>query len=334
MEITFFHRKNLSDKSSSIDILFDRVSKELSNTYSIKKQIAPYYSQGIMKRIGIAVDAYFHQSDINHITGDIHFIAMMLKKSKTILTVHDCNSILNSSGLKKLILKYFWFTLPAKRVSYITTVSQKTKHELLEIINFEEDKIIVIPNCISNDFIFIQKSFNNTKPTILNIGTGTNKNLLRLCQALETIACKLMIVGSPSKEQIEMLAECNINYEVFVNLDEAEILDLYRKSDILTFASTYEGFGMPIIEAQAIGTPVVTSNIEPMNTVADKGACLVDPYDYLSIRHGIEKIIADSNYRNQLISYGLINAKRYAPKIISEQYAALYERVYCEYMSE
>jgi glycosyltransferase involved in cell wall biosynthesis len=97
--------------------------------------------------------------------------------------------------------------------------------------------------------------------------------------------------------------------------------------DLLVFASTFEGFGLPIVEAQATGRPVVTSNIMSMPEVAGDAACLVDPFNVSSIREGVLKVINDSDYRNALVKAGFENVKRFQPEQIARQYAELYHEL-------
>jgi glycosyltransferase involved in cell wall biosynthesis len=103
------------------------------------------------------------------------------------------------------------------------------------------------------------------------------------------------------------------------------MIQKYVECDIMTFVSTYEGFGMPILEAQSTGRVVITSNISSMPEVAGLGAHLVDPMDVTSIRNGIVKLINNSTYRNELIANGYENIKRYNPDLI----ASMYEDIYC-----
>jgi len=96
---------------------------------------------------------------------------------------------------------------------------------------------------------------------------------------------------------------------------------------MLVFASTYEGFGLPIVEAQATGRPVVTSNILSMPEVAGGAACLVDPFNVASIREGIAKVIQDSSYREYLVRLGFENVKRFQPENIAKNYLDIYTNI-------
>ncbi len=86
---------------------------------------------------------------------------------------------------------------------------------------------------------------------------------------------------------------------------------------MLVFVSTYEGFGLPILEAQAMGRPVVTSNIMSMPEVAGDGACLVDPCDVTILHQVLLRVINDSSYRNTLVRNGFENVKRFRSKKIA-----------------
>lgn len=96
---------------------------------------------------------------------------------------------------------------------------------------------------------------------------------------------------------------------------------------MVMFVSTFEGFGLPVIEAQGTGRPLITSNIQPMKEVAGDAAYFADPFDTSSIRNGVLKIIHDQHYRQSLIEKGLMNVKRFAPEKIAMQYQELYKKV-------
>jgi len=124
------------------------------------------------------------------------------------------------------------------------------------------------------------------------------------------------------------LQKNNIDYETSVHISEEELIQKYIDADIVAFVSTYEGFGMPILEAQTVGRPVLTSNISPMFEVAgEDGACFVDPYSVEDIRHGFKKMIADESVRREIIAFGLENIKKYDPSHVAEMYSSLYKMV-------
>ena len=103
------------------------------------------------------------------------------------------------------------------------------------------------------------------------------------------------------------------------------MIELYGQCDIVTFVSLYEGFGMPVLEGQVIGRPVVTSNISPMTEVGGAGACYVDPTDIDDIRRGILRVWQDETYRNKLLRAGRANAQLYSIERVTARYVALYE---------
>jgi glycosyltransferase involved in cell wall biosynthesis len=101
----------------------------------------------------------------------------------------------------------------------------------------------------------------------------------------------------------------------------------YREADMVTLISTKEGFGLPIVEAQATGRSVVTSSTSSMPEVAGEGAILVDPYSSRSIRDGIKTVIENSEYREAIIRKGFENIGRFSPEKIASQYASLYRKL-------
>lgn len=328
MKVVFFQRKPVPNKNFSIEILFNQIRANLpSNIIAIKEE-AKYYSKGVFKRIYIAIDAISKQGDVNHITGDINFISLFLKKKKTIITFMDLRVLKHSNPLSRFILGFFWVKLPAIRSGYITTISEATKTTLLDYIKLDESKVRVMYIPVANLLEYSAKQFKSDEVIILQIGTKKNKNILRLIEAIKDIDCKLDIVGELDQEQLNKLKVNNINYTNSVGISNEQLKQKYIDSDILAFVSTHEGFGMPIVEAQIVGRPVITSNLLSMPEVAGSGAHIVNPYNVNEIRSGILKIINDREYRELIVVNGRINAERFSVKKIANQYADLYKEVY------
>ncbi|QHT65760.1 glycosyltransferase family 4 protein [Rhodocytophaga rosea] len=325
--VIFFQRKPRTYGNFSIEILFEAIRSKLPPFIHSKTVISKYESNGLWKRIYNTIEAYFRQGDINHVTGDVHFLTFLLKKKKTILTIHDCGFMNHPSRVARQILKLFWLKFPIARSELITVVSQATKDDILKHISCNPKKIVVIPNFILPGFNLFPKEFNSKQPRLLHIGTAPNKNLERLIEAIQGIDCQLDIIGKLNERQFKLLNNYNIQYTNYYNLTELEIIQRYHQCDILTFVSTFEGFGVPILEAQAIERAVITSSISSMPEVAGDGACLVDPYNVIDIRQGILRIIKDEEYRNQIIYKGKENVKHFKLEVIIKQYVNLYEQL-------
>jgi glycosyltransferase involved in cell wall biosynthesis len=328
LRVIYFTRKQRYLGNFSIETYFEQVRQNLPQPFTPVLCTMPYQSNGLLRRIANSLYCIFKQGDINHITGDIHYVAAFLKKRKTVLTILDCGMLHETKGIKNKIFKFFWFTIPIKKCNYITAISNATKHDIIDLTNCDPAKIHVMYVCINNSFKRISKSFNADEPRILQLGTAANKNINRLIPALRNIKCKLVIIGKLSEENRNLLKDNNVESEIYdYRLSEKEVIEQYTKSDILSFVSILEGFGMPIIEANAIGRVVVTSNITSMPEVAGNAAHYVDPFSIQDINNGFLKVINDHNYRETLIEKGYENGARFSPKTIAHQYAALYYKM-------
>ncbi len=264
---------------------------------------------------------------VNQITGDVHFLALGLPGRNTILTVHDCGLLHRSRGWKRWVLRLFWFTWPISRCRIVTTISESTRRELIELAGAPPAKVRVIHDCVSSDFVPEPAAFNRSCPRILLIGVAPNKNLERIAAALAGLSCTVELIGQPSPAQVAAFTRYDIRLQPLGNCDNQAVLGAYRRCDLVLFASTHEGFGLPILEAQATGRPVVTSNCSSMPEVAGDSACLVDPFSPPSIRAGVERVIGDDGYRATLLRRGAENVRRFQPARIAADYAALYREI-------
>lgn len=325
MKVVFFNRKPRALGNFSVESYFKQIRENLPQTFEAINLEMPFESNGLWRRLANAIYCMFHQGDINHITGDIHYVGILLRKKKTLLTYLDCGMLHQSAGLKFKILKLFWFTLPIKRATHLTAISTATKEDILHFIPCDPDKVSIIYVSIHERFQPYPKVFNQQQPRILHVGTAPNKNLERLIPALIGIPCKLVIVGKLSETTKNFIQDNDINAECIERrLSDEEMLYQYLQCDILSMVSTIEGFGMPIVEANAVGRAVITSNTSSMPEIARDAALLVDPYDITAIREGFINLIENSKLREILIQNGFQNHRRFQPNLLSQQYAELY----------
>jgi glycosyltransferase involved in cell wall biosynthesis len=324
--ITFVFRKR-SPTLFSIEKLFDALYLHLEKSDAhLKRLELPHISTGI---VSVLRNAWFvarrRRTKIVHITGDVHYAALLSPFTKTIVTIHDCVVLQRGTGFKRLILWILWFGLPVRLASVIVVISEQTKSELLRTVKVPERKIKVIPNFVDPAFVFSERRFSAERPRILHIGTTPNKNLPRVVAALRGVSCVLVIVGQLPQSIMSDLRECGVDHENFVGIDHAAMTRLYRDADIISFPSTYEGFGMPILEGQAVGRAVLTSDLEPMRGVAGRGgALLVDPQSVGAIREGFLALMRDDLLRARLIAAGRANCRRFTLESVAASYLALY----------
>lgn len=268
-----------------------------------------------------------HVGEVNHITGEVHYLAMALPRRGLVLTIHDTGDTNAFSGWKKRAFDYLWFTGPIKRAQAVTFISESSRVATERLIGRKIPNAVVIPDPVSPAFQFEPKEFPQRTPRILCLGTKVNKNLERLAEALRGMDVELRLIGEPTDQQAKAFRENNISLSMARNLSANEVAQEYRDADIVSLVSTFEGFGLPIVEGQAMGRVVVTSNIDPMSDTAGGAACLVDPLDILSIRAGFERVISNADARAELIEKGRVNAQRFSAETIAGQYAMLYRRL-------
>jgi glycosyltransferase involved in cell wall biosynthesis len=324
-KLLFVERKQTA--SVSIERVFRQIAKDLTDTFDVEFQQLPY-GYGIAAIIKNLLFFRPRPADIYHVTGDIHYIALRLPGRKTVLTIHDLVFLRGRTGFRRWLLKNLFLSAPAKRVAKLTTISESTGAEIAREMPEIKGRVEVITNPLFDGFdAEPQKPFDGDKPVILQIGTAPNKNLETLVAALRGFRCQLRIIGNPSEEIKRRLSADQTEFTVTFGLDELEIVDEYRNADIVTICSTYEGFGLPIIEAQAMRKPVITSHIPPMEDVAGDGAVLVNPNDPKAIRAAIEKIRDDELFRRIVIESGVENVKRFDSRSIARECEAVYREL-------
>lgn len=326
--MSLIHHQRLPGPSHvSIERLFDGIRKNLPERWMPEVAVCPQPSRGMFPRIANMWAAKQRAGAINHILGDVHYLAMALPRKGLILTIHDCATLSRLRGLPRHVFRQAWFASPMARAQVVTTISETMRWELRDWLGALADDVRVIPNCVREEFTPNPRAFNETSPVILQVGTGWNKNVIRIAEALRDTPCRLDIVGKLSESQRLSINATGIKYRELGRISDAEVLAAYQCCDMVVFASLYEGFGLPILEAQATGRPVITSNFGAMAEAAGDGALLIDPHDVRAIREAVIGLRDNSELRATLVAAGFENLKGYRVEAIAGTYAALYDEV-------
>lgn len=329
MKVLWVHRKQRVSGNFSIESSFQAIKEFIRKEVTLFEWFSPFYSNGLLMRLRSVFDLRKNQNaDIYHITGDVHFLVWACKKKRTVLTIHDCGFLSHPNPILRALYKYFWLIGPVKRATVVTCVSKATKNEILHHTNVLPGKLRIVPTIVDHRWIKSEKPFNQSSPVILQVGTKPNKNVNRLIEAIAGLKVRLWLVGELSNQQEMLLEKNGIEFENFYNLSFERLQELYQQCDVVAFCSTYEGFGMPIVEANITGRVVVSSNCSSMPEVAGNAAHLVNPLFVQSIKAGIEKVINDTSYRQTLIENGYLNANRFSTKTVTDQYLAIYRELY------
>lgn len=308
----------------SIEKVFALIAANVGDTIAIRKIFLPYHTTSMRNIVRNLLFARKQQADVYHVTGDIHYAVLLLPAKRTMLTIHDCVFMNQNTGIKRWVLQQLFLRWPVKRSAVVTTISEQSKQDIVRYSGCNPDKVIVIPNPVDDRLPFHPKPFNAQVPVLLFIGTSPNKNLTRVIQSVTGLPCILDIVGKISPADAHLLESTGVQFRESFQLSDEEMASKYLAADALLFPSTYEGFGLPIVEANRVGLPVITSNLSPMKEVAADSAVLVDPLSVASIREGTQRVISDPRLREQLVRNGLRNVSKYQPTAIAHHYADLY----------
>jgi glycosyltransferase involved in cell wall biosynthesis len=189
----------------------------------------------------------------------------------------------------------------ARAADRVLAVSEFTKREAVELLGVPENRVTVIGNAV--DPLFVPDGPAAEGDYVLAVGTlEPRKNLRRIAEAADRVGVELRVVGARGWGGVEAPGWLG-------EVADDELAALYRGAQALVFPSLYEGFGIPVLEAMASGTPVVTSRGGATEEVAGEAAMVVDPLDVADIAAGIEEAVAR---RDELRRRGLARASAYS----------------------
>lgn len=276
-----------------------------------------------------------------------------LPNTKTILTVHDLSYVRAPETATPVLKRYLDQVVPwsVRRATHVIADSQATKDDLISLYGTPSEKISVLLSGVDPRFRRVedaaaiesvrQKYQIPPNDYIFSIGTvQPRKNYARLVEALHQLgdefgSVHMVIAGgkgwleSPLYQTIAALGmQDRVHLVGFV--DDEDIPALYSGAILTAYPSLYEGFGFPIVESMACGTPVLTSNVSSMPEVAGEAALQVPPFEVAAIAEGLRQLLTQPDLRQSLVEQGYQRAKLFTWEGAARQLKSLYEQVLTE----
>jgi len=237
-----------------------------------------------------------------------------------IFIIHDLNHIDRSenSNLMKKIYYYFIMRRACHKAFRVLTVSEFSRQRIISWAHVPDDRVVNIGNGVDASYCPNVIPCTPGYPYLLCVGNRkAHKNEARVLDAFVKSEIdsdiRLVFTGNPSEELMNMCKKLNIcDRIIFIgHINEKDMPGLYRGAIALVFPSLYEGFGLPVVEAMACGTPVITSKTTSLPEVAGDAALLVEPTSIDEIMIAIEQVCKDTSLRQELSEKGLKRVKMF-----------------------
>lgn len=303
-------------------------------------------------RLGLFSRVYTpEQTDVMHWT---YPFPLHLAGARNVYTMHDLVPLrLPYASADKKRYYYKLMRAVARRADRIVTVSEASRNDIIRFFPAAESRIVNtyqavrVPDAVRDESepdlaAAIGSIFNLPyKGYFLFFGAiEPKKNVHRLIEAYLSLATKtpLVIVGRRvwgSDDELRLLQRDEVQplKAVFKNIRRIDylprslLLRLVRGAKAVTFPSLYEGFGLPVLEAMSLGTPVLTSNVSSLPEVGGDAALYVDPYNSRSIMAGLAALDSDAALRQRLSAAGRVQAERFSVARYQERLTRLYEEL-------
>ncbi len=251
------------------------------------------------------------------------YVGSILSSQKQIITVHDCFAWVfpKQIGILRSFYWKFFIPLSLKRAKAIIAVSNNTKSDLIRFLNIDGNNIFVIHESGENIISFkTKKQIQLSNRYFHCVGFFKDiKNPYKIIEAYiqyrkrSVSPCELLLIGNNNNKvgkKINQMIQMTEGIRVIGFVDNNSLSQVYANSNGLLFISLYEGFGIPILEAQHLECPVVTSNISSMPEISGSSAILVNPFNVKEITEAMLKL-DQPDIRKTLISNGRENIVRF-----------------------
>ena len=245
-----------------------------------------------------------------------------LSVSRQVVTIHDLAPLLHPEWFTLAYAGWYRWLIPrlCKRVCRIIAVSEFIKRQLVEVCGIPESRIVVVPNGVNHCEPRRLGSSDSKVPYFLYVGSlEPRKNLKRLLEAWKISGVyrdfRLYIVGAVGNRSVfrELHLPVDLPNVAFLGYVRDELLDeFYHNAWALVYPSLYEGFGLPVLEAMARGTPVITSRATACEEVAGEAALLVDPTNIESMAEGLKLMAYSTSLRSELAMRAVKRAKGFS----------------------
>ena len=266
-----------------------------------------------------------------------------------VLTLYDMSLFLHArtQPLKSRLLIRGLVPLVARRAAAVVTPTESERADIIRVLGLPPDRVQVVSGGVEPAFRLIdtpdgvdrvRRRYRLDRPFILSVGTlEPRKNLGRLTRAFGQLRAQgrreeLVLAGRGGwgrDEARQVADELGIaaNVRALGYVPQSDLPALYALARAVAFPSLYEGFGFPMVEAMACGTPVLTSNRSAMAEVGRDAALLIDPTDVRSIADGLGALLDDEPLRDRLRAAGLRRAASLRWPTVAERTVAVYDRV-------
>jgi glycosyltransferase involved in cell wall biosynthesis len=275
------------------------------------------------------------------------FVLPPVRRARTVLTIHDLSFLRLPDCSSPALLSYLLDAVPRSvaRADLILADSFSTQQDLIELMAVPAERIRVIYPAVDATFsrsdtaqvAAVRARHRIDGPYILSVGTlQPRKNYVRLIEAFhllrhtQGVSHNLVIAGGAGwlyEPIYETIATLGLQDEVRMlgYVDERDLPALYTGADVFAFPSLYEGFGFPVLEAMACGTPVVAANTSSLPEAAGEAAILVSPTDTEALTEALGRAIADTETRERLTRLGYEQCQRFSWEASAQELLASYQ---------